>query len=77
MDSARDFDLLGELVLQVRGLAGALALSGFSLNLFSLLSFFVYIYILVSVPTLWTQGTVWDGDLATVLDWRGLCTTGL
>ena len=44
MDSGCDFDLLGELVLQVRGLAGALALSGFSLNLFSLLSFFVYIY---------------------------------
>ena len=23
------------------------------------------------------KGTVWDGDLATVLDWRGLSTTGL
>ena len=23
------------------------------------------------------KGTVWDGDLVTVLDWRGLSTTGL
>ena len=36
------------------------------------------IYILVSTyRRCGLKGTVWDGDLATVLYWRGLSTTGL
>ena len=36
----------------------------------AVLSIYMYIYSGL-------KGTVWDGDLATVLDWRGLSTTRL
>ena len=39
-------------------------------------SFFFYIFWCRYRPC-GLKGTVWDGDLATVLDWRGLSTTGL
>ena len=65
MDSARDFDLLGESVPQVQVSARTLALLGFFQH-------FIYTDLACGL-----KGTVWDGDLVTVLDWRGPSTTRL
>ena len=52
MDSARDFNLLGESVPQVRVSARTLALRGFFIIIYSdslLLSIYIYIYILIEM----------------------------
>ena len=50
MDSARDFDLLGELVPQVRVSARTLALCGFFIIIY------IYVYKKKKKETLWVSG---------------------